>query len=75
MQSMTTGNLNNTRLTSIEKRLLRKKDLKLNQPITSKTASQSITPKTDADGIETGNKQYDDKDYRSHKRLFLRQTE
>ena len=35
----------------------RRKDLKSNMPITSKkTALQRITPKTDADGIETGSK-------------------
>ena len=42
MQSMTTGNFDTHKADFGKKRLSRKKDLKLNQP---------ITHKTDADGI------------------------
>ena len=42
MQSMTTGNFDNIRLTSVKKDFQRKKDLKLNQPITSKQQRKKI---------------------------------
>ena len=39
--------------------LSRKKGLKLNQPITQETTPQTINPKTEADGIETGTTVYE----------------